>query len=108
MHIHPHGQIADEVWNSQLVDYVVSGTAGFALRTMLDYADRTLGLSQENYYLDQTSYTSFEGQKYMTGGRIRIYDNAGSVGTASDVKATYTVAATWTEDEMDNYMVTKI
>ena len=72
--------------------------------TVLDEKINTiLGLNQENFYIDNTTYTGV----HMTGARIRIYSVAGSVGTASDVIATYTMTATYSGDEMDDYTVVK-
>ncbi len=68
---------------------------------------RAIGLMQENYALDQTVYTTYNDQKLLTSGRIRIYSAAGSVGTGSDILATYTVTATWTDDELQTYQVVK-
>lgn len=68
---------------------------------------RAVGLMQENHYLDQTVYTTFNGVKLLTSGRIRTYTNAGSVGTASNVLATYLITATWSDDELQSYKVVK-
>jgi len=68
---------------------------------------RALGLMQENYALDQTVYVTYNGQKLLTSGRIRVYSNAGSVGTGSDVLATYLITANWTDNELDDYQVVK-
>ncbi|MGW8177633.1 MAG: hypothetical protein ACWGQW_02390 [bacterium] len=68
---------------------------------------RALGLMQENYALDQTSWIEYQGQKLMTSGRLRIYSNAGSVGTGSNVIATYLITANWTDNELDDYSVVK-
>lgn len=62
-----------------------------------------LGLNQENFFIDNTTYAG----GLMTGARIRIYSVAGSVGTASDVIATYTVTATYAGSEMASYKVVK-
>jgi hypothetical protein len=62
---------------------------------------------QENYYLDQTVYTTYNGVKLLTSGRLRTYTDAGSVGTSSNVLATYTVTASWTNDELTSYGVVK-
>lgn len=69
---------------------------------------RTLGLVQENYYIDQTNYTTYEGSKLMTSGRMRVYSNASSVGTDSDVTATYQINTSWSNGEMTTYKVTKV
>jgi hypothetical protein len=68
---------------------------------------RNLGLSQENYYLDQTVYISYQGAKLLTGGRIRVYSDAVSVGTDSNVIATYIITASWTDDKLQTYKVVK-
>lgn len=82
-----------------LIDAILLDTG-----TTLDaLVKRILGLEQENFFIDNTTYTD----GYMTGARIRIYSVAGSVGTASDVIATYTVTATYTGSEMDDYKVVK-
>jgi len=73
---------------------------------------RALGLNQENHYMDQTVYSTYAHPsgfdvKLLTSARMRVYSVAGSVGTASDVLATYTITATWTDDELDTYKVVK-
>ncbi|MFQ5647322.1 MAG: hypothetical protein ACE5GM_10360 [bacterium] len=65
--------------------------------------DRILGLGQENYYLDNTVYS--QGQ--LTSGRIRVYSLAASVGTASDVIASYDIAAVYSSGLLTSYKVTK-
>jgi hypothetical protein len=72
---------------------------------MQDEILRILGLVQENYYLDQTSYDA-NGQ--LLAGRIRIYSVAGSVGTANDVIATYTITPVWVGTELQTYKVEKV
>jgi len=69
--------------------------------------DRVLGLTQENFYID-TVVTDGSGR--MTSGRMRTYSVAGSVGTASDVLATYTITATYTGSETapTTYKVAKV
>jgi len=57
---------------------------------------RILGLTQENFYLDTVVA---DGNGRMTSARMRTYSVAGSVGTAGDVLATYTVTATYTGSE---------
>jgi len=67
---------------------------------------RILGLVQENYYIDNTTYNS---NGCLTGGRIRIYSDAVSVGTSSNVIATYTITATYDlNGDMLDYSVVKI
>jgi len=69
---------------------------------------RLLGLTQENYYLDNTVYSTHNGIKLLTSGRIRLYSDPASVGTTSDVIATYTVTSSWVADELQTYKVVKI
>ena len=69
---------------------------------------RALGLMQENQYLDQTNYITYRGVKLLTSGRLRIYSVSGSVGTDSDIIATYNIISTWNGDELNTYKVTKV
>ena len=64
---------------------------------------RTLGLVQENYMLDNTSYATYNNQKLLTSGRIRLF-NSGEVGTGTPY-ATYLISATWNNDELQTYQV---
>lgn len=68
---------------------------------------RAVGLMQENYYLDQTSYSEYNGVKLLTSGRLRTYSDAGSVGTNNNVLATYSITASWNNDELTSYGVVK-
>ena len=65
---------------------------------------RTLGLIQENQYIDTTV---FEATNKMTSCRLRIYSVAASVGTDDDVLATYTMTATYGDDGLATYKVIK-
>ena len=69
---------------------------------------RMLGLLQENQYLDNTTYTIFNGQKLLSSGRIRTYSDAISVGTTNNVIATYNITTTWNGDEMQSYKVVRV
>jgi hypothetical protein len=64
---------------------------------------RILGISQENFYMDTTVFTGAN----MTSCRIRLYSVAGSVGTASDVIATYNMTATYAGDNLASYKMVK-
>jgi len=68
---------------------------------------RSLGLMQENYHMDQTSYTDYNGAKLLNSGRIRLYSVAGSVGSANDVLATYLITAVWSAGQLSTYQVVK-
>jgi len=67
---------------------------------------RVLGLVQENQYIDNVVTDS---RLRMTSARLRTYSAAGSVGTANDVLATYTITATYTgtEEAPTTYKVVK-
>lgn len=54
---------------------------------------RLLGLTQENNYIDETTYDSYGN---LATGRIRIYSESGSVGTDNDVLATYQITSVGT------------
>ena len=69
---------------------------------------RVLGLTQENYYLDNTIYTEYQGAQLLTSGRIRIYSNDADVGTDNSVIDTYQVTSTWDGNELSTYKVIKV
>jgi hypothetical protein len=78
---------------SSLTDYVNFNQTDtifytFDQSALTDKLDRLLGLSHENIYIDNTLYDS---KGNLTSARLRIYSVAASVGTASDVTATYTI-----------------
>jgi len=68
---------------------------------------KVLGLTQENYYLDNTVYTEYQGAQLLTSGRVRIYSNAADVGTDNNVIETYQITSTWTGYKLDTYKVVK-
>lgn len=64
---------------------------------------RILGLVQENFYIDQTTYNEIG---CMLTGRIRIYDDPTKVGTGSGVIETYCIEATYdAENQLETYKV---
>lgn len=128
--------IADAVWNESVSEHTISGSFGklmsdidisvdaitlklpardiaesgeydTILNNIESYVLRGLGLSQENYYLDNTYYTTYSGIKLLTSGRLRTYSNSGSVGTSSNVLATYQITSTWTADALSTYKVVR-
>lgn len=101
-------EIADAVWDESTSEHVIAGSFGKLVDDVAINLIRTLGLVQENYYLDNTVYTTYSGIKLLTSGRLRIYSVAGSVGTASDVISTYQITSTWTDTELDTYKVVKV
>jgi hypothetical protein len=99
--------IADQTWDEATADHTASGSFGEAISDTDANLLRAIGLMQENYYLDQTVYTTYNGAKLLTSGRLRTYTDAGSVGTSSNVLATYTISASWSNDELSTYQVVK-
>jgi len=85
-----------------------SGEYTSVLNNIELYVLRSLGLSQENYYLDNTIYTDYQGMKLLTSGRIRIYSNSSSVGTDSNVLSTYQIISSWTGNSLTSYKVVKL
>jgi hypothetical protein len=81
----------------------ISDAGGLDLDNLETLIERTLGMNQENFYIDNTVFASGN----MTSCRIRIYSVAGSVGSASDVTATYTMTAGYSGDEMTTYKMVK-
>ena len=70
-----------------------------------DMLMRSLGLMQENFYMDQNVYSA---TNLLTSSRIRIYNDSASVGTNSNVLATYNVTADYVDGKMDSYKVEKV
>lgn len=66
---------------------------------------RALGLVQENHYIDQTTYDTYQGQPLLTSARIRLYNSKASVGTDNNVIANYSITSTWQNNQMQTYMV---
>ena len=93
--------ISQAVLNTSLIGFNVENSMASSLK-------RILGLLQENQFLDQTVYSSYNGQKLLTSGRIRIYSDAATVGTNSNVIATYQIEAVWSMDTMQSYKVTRL
>lgn len=72
--------------------------------TITTLVERVLGLTQENFYVDQTSYSNDN----LTVSRIRTYTDEASVGTDNNVIATYNMTATYDGDgNMTTYEVKK-
>ncbi len=78
---------------------VVSGTVD----DLITLVTRALGLVQENYYLDNTTYDSGR----LSTARVRIYDSAVNVGTDIGVVATYNITATYAGSGLATYKVVK-
>lgn len=88
------GEISEDLGSATVVD-----------RTVNRYSlDRILGLVQENQFIDNQVYTAGK----LTSARLRIYSVAGSVGTDSDVLATYTITATYSGNNLDTYKMVKV
>jgi len=53
------------------------------------------------------TYTTYQGSNLLTSGRIRVYGDAASVGTDSNVDAVYTITSTWVGNKLETYKVVK-
>ena len=120
------GTIASSVWNSDADSFSTEGTTGHTVSTISSITDklpagniasqgeytdvllRVLGLLQENQFLDQTVYTTYNSQKLLSSGRIRIYSSSASIGSDNNVIATYRISTTWNNDEMSSYKVERL
>lgn len=58
------------------------------LSTVYEIVRKTLGLVHENIYIDNATYDDYGN---MISARLRIYSDAASVGTSSNVIATYLI-----------------
>ncbi len=101
--------VSDKTGYALTAAYDAAQTAAQAAALSTVAADvlRTLGLAQENQHIDNVT-TDISGR--MTSARLRTYSVAGSVGTASDVLATYTITATYTgaEEAPTTYSVVRV
>ena len=79
--------------NRIVLDTFVSGGAYDDINNSYDDIQKILGLVHENIYIDNTSYDSYGN---MTSARVRIYSDASSVGTSSNVIGTYTITVATT------------
>lgn len=86
------GDVADSVW---------SHSTAVALDLNVK---RILGLTQENFVIDNQVYQDYNGAKLLTSARIRTYvDEAKSA-----VLATYQITATWNSGENILYQVLRV
>ena len=101
--------VGDKTGYALTAAYDAAQTAAQAADLATVAADvlRTLGLAQENQHIDNVT-TDIYGR--MTSARMRTYSAAGSVGTDSDVLATYTITATYTgaEEAPTTYSVVRV
>lgn len=96
------------VYHSTYFPWGKSGTIQvFAndIDSVATFVTRVLGLVQENFAIDNTTY---DANNNLTTGRIRIYSNAASVGTGSNIIATYNITATYSGLKMTSYKVVKV
>ncbi len=74
----------DDIENSSLSTQITANQADLK---------KVLGLVHQNLYIDETL---FDKERNLYSARLRIYENSASVGTASDVLATYEITAVTT------------
>jgi len=78
----------------------------YAFDDIGDMIKRILGLSFENYAIDETVY---DANKNLTSSRIRIYKDAISVGTGMNVLSEYNMTAVYdNNNNMISYTVEKV
>lgn len=105
-------RIADQVWDEPRDEHNPHpDSMAHAVFDILSIVSRSVGLMQENQYIDQNVYTTdANGNPLLTNARIRTYRDATSVGTDSHVLATYSITATWggpNGNELQTYKVEK-
>ena len=78
------------------------------LKTIQDYTTRILGLSQENYRISDSSYTTYNKVSQLTSATIKIYESASDCEADINEIATYSIAATYDRNgNMTDYKVVK-
>ena len=75
--------VATLVWDELISSHVTDGTFGYQINSDLK---RVLGLLSENIYIDNPDY---DNDGNLSTARVRIYSDAVSVGTESNVIGTY-------------------
>jgi hypothetical protein len=65
---------------------------------------RVLGLNHENIYIDNLEYNS---SSLLTNSRLRLYSNPASIGTGSDVIATYNMTSEYVGTFLESYKLEK-
>ena len=106
-HLMSKSTISRAVWDESSSEHTATGSFGRSIADLKEGLLRSLGLAQENYFLDNTNYIDYNGQKLLQSGRLRIYSDSVSVGTDNDVLATYAITSTWSGDELLTYKVVK-
>jgi len=91
-------EITDQVWDEDLSSHSTSGSTGLSIQ-------KTLGLLDENAHLDQQVYNVNDR---LLSARKRTYSNPASVGTDSDVIATYNITSTWSGNQLTSYKMVKV
>lgn len=111
-------EVADEVWSKPSSEVSSSdGSMGSLLKNTSSKVSeivpillRSIGLMQENYYLDNCEYHEVsEGVKVLKSGRIRLYDSPLNVGTDNGIIAVYEIKSEYNEDgTLESYKVCRI
>jgi len=109
------GALVDSIWaNADTLYAIVTDTVVCTVAdTVYSYAtmdstttavlERILGLSQENYYMDDLDFTG----SLLTQARVRLYEDSTYVGTTSGVLATYRITTTYDGNNVQTYKVVK-
>ncbi len=90
--------ITDHVFDEDITEHSSVNSFGLSVQ-------KTLGLLDENSAIDQQVYNT---DHRLTSARKRTYSNKLSVGTDSDVLATYTITATWSGQELTSYKMVRV
>lgn len=69
--------------------------------TITTLLTRVLGLTQENFAIDNTVY---DGNNNLTQSRIRLYDSESNVGSNNGVISTYNMIATYDPNNVNNML----
>lgn len=100
--------ITSRVLDEPMSGHTIPGTLGGEIINQFLMTQRILGMSQENYSLDQCQYQTVNGMNLLISGRIRLYSDSVSVGTNNNILATYLIASTYDVDgNLSSYNVIK-
>ena len=91
---------AAAILNAPMNDYLMVGSIGEAIAIIK-------GMVHGDHFLDETIYIDYDSQPLLVSGRMRIYSNPLSVGSDSDVIATFRITSTWTQSRLVTYKVVR-
>ena len=83
-----YDDIGDSVLDELIYEHSNNGSLGNTISTLNTDMKRVLGLIHENIYIDNTTY---DNNKNLVSARVRLYSDAESVGTNSNVIGIYSM-----------------